>query len=221
MRRLVGLDGLRSIAALIDLLPADTPQERELQGELASLAAELGQHGLAMERWKRVADRLGEPRDRARAWLGASEAAQQLERADDARAHLERARGAGSDDPVLLLELEAADAAITRWLEHRPQEAGSATIAALQRARALAASTGATEALEPRFQSAYQRTLVLACVDAMQANEPEDILPLTEEMTRVAGVARLSRSWAASPKRRSGLDRRGWRRAVRLFRGSL
>src|SRR5207247_1638271 len=70
MRRLVGLDGLRSIAALIDLLPADTPQERELQGELASLAAELGQHGLAMERWKRIADRLGEPRDRARAWLG-------------------------------------------------------------------------------------------------------------------------------------------------------
>ncbi len=205
MRRLVGLDGLRSIAALIDLLPADTPQERELQGELASLAAELGQHGLAMERWKRVADRLGEPRDRARAWLGASEAAQQLERADDARAHLERARGAGSDDPVLLLELQAADAAITRWLEHRPQEAGSATIAALERARALAASTGATEALEPRFQSAYQRTLVLACVDAMQANEPEDILPLTEEMTRVAAGAGIEASLQASLRRGSAL----------------
>src|SRR2546426_1471600 len=205
MRRLVGLDGLRSIAALIDLLPADTPQERELQGELASLAAELGQHGLAMERWKRIADRLGEPRDRARAWLGASEAAQQLERADDARARLERARGAGSDDPVLLLELQAADAAITRWLEHRPQEAGSATIAALERARALAASTGATEALEPRFQSAYQRTLVLACVDAMQANEPEDILPLTEEMTRLAAGAGIEASLQASLRRGSAL----------------
>lgn len=205
MRRLVGIDGLRSIAALIDLLPAEEPQERELQGELASLAAELGQHGLAMERWKRIADRLGEPRDRARAWLGASEAAQQLERADDARAYLERARGAGSDDPVLLLELQAADAAITRWLEHRPQEAGSATIAALERARALAASTGATEALEPRFQSAYQRTLVLACVDAMQANEPEDILPLTEEMTRVAAGAGIEASLQASLRRGSAL----------------
>jgi len=205
MRRLVGLDGLRSIAALIDLLPADTPQERELQVELASLAAELGQHGLAMERWKRVADRLGEPRDRARAWLGASEAAQQLERADDARAHLERARAAGSDDPVLLLELEAADASITRWLEHRPQEAGSATIAALESARALAASTGTTEALEPRFQSVYQRTLVLACVDAMQANEPEDILPLTEEMTRIAAGAGIEASLQASLRRGSAL----------------
>jgi DNA-binding CsgD family transcriptional regulator/tetratricopeptide (TPR) repeat protein len=205
MRRLVGLDGLRSIAALIDLLPADTPQERELQCELASLAAELGQHGLAMERWKRVADRLGEPRDRARAWLGASETAQQLEGTDEARAHLERARGAASDDPVLLLELQAADAAITRWLEHRPQEAGSATIAALGRARALAASTGATETLGPRFQSAYQRILILACVDAMQANEPEDILPLTEEMTRVAAGGSIESSLQASLRRGSAL----------------
>jgi DNA-binding CsgD family transcriptional regulator len=205
MRRLVGLEGLRSIAALIDSVPADTPQERELQGELASLAAELGQHGLAMERWARIADRLGEPRDRARAWLGASEAAQQLERADEARAHLERARGAGSDDPVFLLELQAADAAITRWLEHRPQESGSITIAALDAARALAASTGPTETLEPRFQSAYERTLVLACVDAMQANEPEDMLPLVGELTRVAAGAGIEASLQASLRRGSAL----------------
>jgi DNA-binding CsgD family transcriptional regulator len=209
MRRLVGLDGLRSIVALIDSVPAGTPQERELQGELASLAAELGQQGLAMERWARIADRLGTPRDRARAWLGASEAAQQLERTDDARAHLERARGAGSDDPVLLLELQAADAAITRWLEHRPQEAGSVTIAALERARALAASTRPAEALEPRFQSAYERTLVLACVDAMQANEPEIILPLVDELTRVAAGAGIEASLQASLRRGSALTHLG------------
>ncbi|HEU4811633.1 MAG TPA: LuxR C-terminal-related transcriptional regulator, partial [Nocardioides sp.] len=205
MRRLVGHDGLRSIVALIDSVPTRSPQECELQGELASLAAELGQHGLAMQRWAHIADRLGTPNDRARAWLGASEAAQQLERTDDARAHLERARGAGSDDPVLLLELQAADAAITRWLDNRPQEAGSITIAALERARALAASTTPTEALEPRFQSAYQRTLVLACVDAMQANAPEDILPLTEEMTRIAAGAGIEASLQASLRRGSAL----------------
>ena len=205
MRRLVGLDGLRSIAALIDSVPAGAPYERELQGELASLAAELGQQGLAMERWARIADRLGTPRDRARAWLGASDAAQQLEKTDDARAHLERARSAGSDDPVLLLELEAADAAITRWLEHRPQEAGRVTNAALARARALAASTHPTEALEPRFQSAYQRTLVLACMDAMQANEPEVVLPLVEEMTRVAAGGGIEASLQTSLRRGSAL----------------
>jgi len=205
MRRLVGLEGLRSIATLVDTVPADAPQEHELQIELASLAAELGQHGLAMERWERIADRLGEPRARARAWLGACEAAQQLEWADDARAHLERARGASSDDPVLLLELDAADAAITRWLEHRPQEAGLVTIAALERARALAASTGATETRGARFLSAYERTLVLACVDAMQANEPEDILSLAEEMTRIAAGAGIEASLQASLRRGSAL----------------
>lgn len=209
MRRLVGLDGLVSIAALVDAVPADAPQELELQGEVASLAAELGQQVLAMERLSRIADRLGEPRDRARAWLGASEAAQQLERADEARAHLERARASGSDDPVLLLELDAADAAITRWLEHRPQESGSITTAALERARALGASTDRTEAPEPRFQSAYQRTLVLACVDAMQANEPEVVLPLVEEMTRVAAGGGIEASLQASLRRGSALTHLG------------
>jgi DNA-binding NarL/FixJ family response regulator len=209
MRRLVGLDGLRSIATLVDSVPADAPQQRELQGELASMAAELGQQGLAMEQWARLADRLSNPRDRARAWLGACEAAQQLERAEDARAHLERAREAGSDDPVLLLELEAADAAITRWLEHRPDEAGSTTAAALERARALATSTRATEALEPRFQSAYERTLVLACVDAMQANEPEVVLPLVDELTQVAAGAGIEASLQASLRRGSALTHLG------------
>jgi DNA-binding CsgD family transcriptional regulator len=205
MRRLVGLDGLRSIVALIDSVPAGTPHERELQGELASLAAELGQQGLAMERWARIADRLDTPRDRARAWLGASDAAQQLEKTADARAHLERARSAGSDDPVLLLELQASDAAITRWLEHRPQEAGRVTNAALERARALATSTRPTTPLEPHFQSAYQRTLVLACVDAMQANEPEVLLPLVEEMSRVAAGAGIEASLQTGLRRGSAL----------------
>jgi DNA-binding NarL/FixJ family response regulator len=205
MRRLVGFDGLRSIVALIDSVPAGTPHERELQRELASLAAELGQQGLAMERWARIADRLDTPRDRARAWLGASDAAQQLERTDDARAYLERACSAGSDDPVLLLELQAADAAIIRWLEHRPQEAGSVTNAALERARALATSSRRTEALEPHFQSAYQRTLVLACVDAMQANEPEIVLPLVEEMTRVSAGGGIEASLQTSLRRGSAL----------------
>jgi DNA-binding CsgD family transcriptional regulator len=208
MRRLVGLDGLRSITDLVDSVPVGAPHERELQSELASLAAELGQQGLAMERWAHVADRLGSRRERARGWLGASDAAQQLEKTQDARAHLERARAAGSDDPVLLLELQAADAAITRWLEHRPDEAGTATIAALERARALAASS-ATEMLEPRLQSAYQRILVLACVDAMQANEPEVVLPLVEELTRVAAGGGIEASLEASLRHGSALTHLG------------
>jgi DNA-binding CsgD family transcriptional regulator len=199
LRRLVGLDGLASITTLVDAVPTGTPAELELQGELASLAAELGQQAMAMQRWARIADRLRDPVDRARAWLGACEAAHQLERAGDARSHLERARGVGSDDPILLLELEAADAAITRWLEHRPSEAGAVTRAALERARALRA------AREPRFQNAYERTLVLACVDAMQANEPEVVLPLVDELAQVTAGAGIEASLQASLRRGSAL----------------
>jgi DNA-binding CsgD family transcriptional regulator len=205
MRRLVGLDGLRSVVTLIDSVPAGTPQERELQCELASLAAELGHQGLAMERWARVADRLDAPHDRARAWLGAAEAARQLERAAEARAHLERARGSGSDDPVLFLELQATDASITRWLENRPQDAGSITTDALARARALAASTRAGEALEPRLQGAYERTLVDACVDAMQANDPEAILPLVAELAPLVAGAGIEASLQTSLRHGSAL----------------
>lgn len=205
MRRLVGIEGLRSIVALIDSVPAGTPRELELQGEFASLAAELGQHGLAMERWARIADRLGTPSDRARAWLSASESAQQLERTEEARAHLERARRAGSDDPILRLELQATDAAITRWRENRPQEAGQLTVTALESARALAAGIRSEETLESRLQSVYERILVLACVDAMQANDPEAILPLTDEMARIAAGAGIEAPLQASLRRGSAL----------------
>jgi DNA-binding NarL/FixJ family response regulator len=158
-----------------------------------------------MERWRRVADRLGTQSDRARAWLAASESAQQLERTEDARAHLERARRAGSDDPIVHLELQATDAAITRWRENRPQEAGQLTIAALESARALAAAIPSQEALEPRLRSAYERILVLACVDAMQANDPGAILPLTDEMARIAAGAGIEAWLQASLRRGSAL----------------
>ena len=54
-----------------------------------------------------------------------------------------------------------------------------------------------------------QRTLVLACVDAMQANEPEVILPLVEEMTRVAAGAGIEASLQASLRRGSALTHLG------------
>jgi DNA-binding CsgD family transcriptional regulator len=83
------------------------------------------------------------------------------------------------------------------------------TTAALERARALAASTRPPEPLEPRFQNAYERTLVLACVDAMQANEPEIILPLVDELTQVAAGADIEASLQASLRRGSALTHLG------------
>lgn len=184
-RRFVGRDGLETILELADALPPDHPQEVELQHDVAMLAGELGRHSVALSRWYAVADRLEDPVQRARAWLAASDSAQHLERPEEARACLARARRSEADDAVLSIELDATDAAITRWLEHRPDEARRLTATALQRSRSLASSS-IPEGTGVRFRSAYLRTLTLACVDAMQRNAPAEILPLTEEIDALA-----------------------------------
>src|SRR5687767_14549656 len=87
---------------------------------------------------------------------------------------------------VLSIELDAANASVTRWLEHRPDEAGRLTAAALRRTRAAASSGGWSLQDDARFRTAYLRVLTLACVDAMQRNAPEEILPLTHDIDALA-----------------------------------
>src|SRR5688500_20407169 len=72
------------------------------------------------------------------------------------------------------------------WLEHLPDEAGRLTAAALRRTRAAASSGGWSLQDDARFRTAYLRMLTLACVDAMQRNAPEEILPLTHEIDALA-----------------------------------
>ena len=203
-RRVIGRDGLQSILELVDALPPDHPQEVELQHDAAMLADELGQHSVALARWFAVADRLEDPVQRARAWLAASDAAQHLERPEEARACLERARRSEALDPTLSIELDAADAAIARWLEYRPDEARRLTAAALQQARALASSARSSEGND-RFDAAYLRVLTLASVDAMQRNAPVEILPLTDEMHEMATRSGASASIEAGLRTGSAL----------------
>lgn len=169
------------------------------------LAGELGQHSVALSRWHAVADRLEDPIRRARAWLAASDAAQHLERPEEARACLARARRGEDTDPVLAIEIDAADAAITRWLEHRLDDARRLTSEALQRARSLASSATSSAGAEGRFHAAYLRVLTLACVDAMQRNAPAEILPLTDEMDAMAARSGASASVEAGLRSGSAL----------------
>lgn len=184
LRRAVGPDGLPTLVGLVDEVPPEAPEEAELQRELAALADELGQHTLALRRWLGVADQLADPADAARAWLAAADAAQQLERAGEARAYLERARAPEATDPVVSVEVDVVDATIQRWLEHQLDPSRRLTTVALRRAREIAATS--TDAQDRRLRRAYLRALVLACVDAMQRNAPEEILPLADEIAHVA-----------------------------------
>ena len=204
-RRFVGPEGLETILELVDALPPDHPQEVELQHEAAMLAVELGQHSVGLSRWYAIADRLDDPVQRARAWLAASDAAQHLERPEEARACLTRARRVEAMNPTLAIELDAADAAIARWLEHRPDEARRLTAAALQQARILASSTASPAGGDGRFHAAYLRVLTLASVDAMQRNTPAEILPLADEMDAMATILGSSASVEAGLRTGSAL----------------
>lgn len=185
-RRFAGRDGLESILELIDDLSPDHPHELALQRDVAALAGELGQHRIALRRWNALAGRLDDPLEEGRAWLAACDAAQQLELLDEARDCLARARAFEDADLVLSIELDAANASMARWLEHRTDEAGRLTTAALRRARAAASSGGRSPEDDARFRSAYLRVLTLACVDAMQRNAPEAILPLAHDIDALA-----------------------------------
>lgn len=183
-RRRIGSDGLHAIVAMVDEVPPDDRSAVALGRGVASLAGELGQHTVALARWSSVADRLADPTDRARAWLAASEAARQLERADEARAHLRTARRVAPEDSLLSIELDTVEARLLRWLEHDLDASHELTTAALERARTLASSTRG--APEPELRDAHLAALVLACVDAMQRDATDEILALADEIGDVA-----------------------------------
>lgn len=206
-RRMVGREGLQYIVAMVDELPPDDPSAAALARAAASLAAELGQHTLALARWSSVADRLADPTDRARAWLAASEAARQLERADEARAHLRTARRVASDDPLLAIELDTFEASVLRWLEHDLESSRELTITALARARRLASSSPGP--VEPKLHDAYLAGLVLACVDAMQRDATEELLALADEITDVAAGSDIRASVQARLRSGSALTLAG------------
>lgn len=206
-RRMVGKDGLHDIVAMMDELPPDDRSAVALARGVASLAAELGQHTLALARWSSVADRLADPTDRARAWLAASEAARQLERADAARAHLRTARRVASDDPLLAIELDTGEASLLRWLEHDLEGSRDLTITALARARTLASSS--PDPVEPKLHDAYLAALVLACLDAMQRDATGELLALADEITDVAAGSDIRASVQARLRSGSALTLAG------------
>lgn len=184
MRRMIGFGGLQTVVELVDEVPLDDPSAVRLSEGVAALAADLGRHSLALERWTRVAGRLAGASDRARARIAACEAAQHLELVEDARGHLRAARRIAPVDRLLAVELDTAEARLLRWLEHDLDSARRLTDRAVHNARTLVDSTPG-----PAAREAYLRVLVLACVDAMQRNAADEILPLADEITDAAAGA--------------------------------
>ncbi len=185
-RRWLGRDGLRELATIVDEEASGTQDWPGLAVEIATLAAELNDHVYALERWRLVVDRSSEPQIRAAAALGAAKAAFELERGGAAREWIEHARVAAalSADPAREAALDAVDALVMIWLEHRLPEGEIVAERAAQAIRALIREAGGPQNLAPE---AWGATL-----DALRARwdafvQREDRVPaaLTEELLAV------------------------------------
>jgi DNA-binding NarL/FixJ family response regulator len=154
-RTLLGADGLRLLAAIVDEEDEVDPVTLELQENVASLATELAEHPLALERWSWVAERAESPPRQAAALLAASKAAYALGRAAETRELLERSRGIATEDETLRLEQDTHAAATVLWLEHRIAEGRDLARDAVAVADTLAARRGGVKALDARTRYAY------------------------------------------------------------------
>jgi DNA-binding CsgD family transcriptional regulator/tetratricopeptide (TPR) repeat protein len=185
-RRLIGVDGLRELDAVAETADPSDPAAGELQQHVAALAAELGEHEMALARWSSLAFGRGEQVETARAALAASQSGLQLGRAREAWQWLARARESGAGGPALRIEFDAQESALHRYLEHRAEASRAAARRAVDAARVAAARSGGVEAMEGPERHAYVRALLAGTEAALEADDLEEMLTLSEELVSAA-----------------------------------
>lgn len=154
-RRIVGRDGLTALGAVADSV-ADSSA---LQLEVASLASELGEWTVALERWGALSDRLSQPDARARAALAAAAAAFRLKRADDVHRLVARARDNAAGDTILAIEADALEAQALLWLDNEVTKAQPVVDRAVEAAELLVERAGTVEVLDDDASDAYVRAV--------------------------------------------------------------
>ena len=133
-RRLLGLDVLGQLETIADEAEPDG-SDVALGTAVAKLAAELQQHEWALRRFASLCERLPGAGPRAEAALGASRAAFELGRAEEARRWLDEARASFDGDVLLGIELDVHEALLLRWAGHDPERSHELSRKALQEAR--------------------------------------------------------------------------------------
>jgi len=175
-RRILGREGLHRLIEI-----ADREDSRDLQAAVATLAAEMGEHEIALERADVVADNAGDATTRARWLLAASKAAYRLSRIDEARVRLERAREYQATDAVLTVEIDAHEAAILRWLKSDFESARACTDKAVREARELVKTRPGDQAA----RDALLRALEGAFDDVFTSDQPTQAAKVADEMIEV------------------------------------
>jgi len=206
-RRLLGVAGLASIAAVAnETLPTDEAGQ-VLHAGLASLAYELGEYALALQCWAVLGEELEDPRARGTALLWAARAARQLGEEAEARAFAVRARACARDAAALLLQLDVLEAS---WLlAARTEDPRGRELAADVAARSRAFATSDREAYLDALQLEFQISLYDADAERalVLADEIADAARSFDEVTRVralvrgGGAARLFGAFSAAEVR--------------------
>lgn len=186
-RRLLGTSGVRELARLAEATDGGDRRRLLLEERLAELASELGDRALEMERWLIVAERL-EPGIRSRALLASATAAYRLGERDASAHLLARARAIGSDDAALAIALDAQEAEMLRWLEHRLPEARDLTQRALSAAeRELARARERGRPLERRLRAACLAAFQAASDLALQEGDEREQAAFAQRIVELAG----------------------------------
>jgi DNA-binding CsgD family transcriptional regulator len=190
-RRMLGADGMRTLAGVADAADPVDAKALELQVEVANLAAEVGDHAAALARWLALAGRLPAAADRARAAVEAARHAVALGRSGEASHLLDRVRSDPIDDPWLSVEADAIDHSRLLWLDHDPEAGRAVMQRALTRARRLVQQAGSVEALGVDARRAYAAALEAAHDVALTEDDIPTLVAICEERVLASrGMAR-------------------------------
>lgn len=167
-RRWLGVEGLRSLAEIADGESVSAPGAIPLHEAIAGLAVELGEQGLAHERWLLVAERLSNPASRAVAVLEAARAAQAAGLTEAAADALEIAEGLPCD-AATRLRIDALKAEMEIWTETQRVTGRERATRVINEGRRLAETAGGIDRLPDAARRAYLEALHAAWIAAVRS----------------------------------------------------
>jgi DNA-binding CsgD family transcriptional regulator len=180
-RCLLGADGLRELTTIADEAKPGVREALDLQREVASMALEMGDWSVALDRFARLSEEeLTEPKDRARAAYGAATAALELRRGDVAQVYLAGCQN--SDDPLLAIEAEALAAQAVGWIDNRLTEAKAHAARAADGAHRLVIAAGGVQALTTAERRATVAALRAAFDGALWGEDVVEMLRVSDEL---------------------------------------
>ncbi len=185
-RRLLGSENLRLLTSSSDSVEPGTPLQVSLDRALAELAAELGEPELAMQRWARVARHSPDPKLRQHAEIESARAAYTRRQAEEARAHLERARSMAPLSAEVAVRIGVLQAEIELWLDHETAAGSRTADRALAVAHDRLTAGGRLNRMSGAARRAYVGALAVATDAAMQEDRLADVIRLAETSMSVA-----------------------------------